>query len=67
MTHPGSEVEALHGRLADAAARLKQQHSQPAPEAEPLAATLERLEQAGAAVRNARRRLLELEARLRAS
>jgi hypothetical protein len=64
------ELEALAGRLREAAARLKEQHAaadDEEPEPEALGATLARLEEAGAAVRDARRRLLELESRLRAS
>jgi hypothetical protein len=68
VTEP-SELVGLAGRLQEAAARLKEQHAAaddeaPAPEA---LGVLARLEEAGAAVRDARRRLVELESRLRAS
>jgi hypothetical protein len=82
MTDPRAELEALAGRLQEAAMRLKEEHAEPERDAggglqagadtgehdtEALGLTLARLEEAGAAVRDARRRLFELESRLRAS
>lgn len=66
MTDPRAELETLAGRLQDAAMRLKEEHAEPEHDAEALGLTLARLEEAGAAVRDARRRLFELESRLRA-
>lgn len=77
MTDPQSQLEALADRLQSAAARLKAAAdgapAEPAtPEPPPpvrfgpegMVAVLERLEAAGAAVRDARARLAELQNRL---
>ena len=82
MTDLRAEPEDLAGRLQEAAVRLKERHGELAGDAAPASrpdpdpgaqdiqapgVTLARLEEAGAAVRDARMRLCELESRLRAS